>query len=228
MDFRRIPSSHSATEPVPYTVSGELVPVLEFELDDTGDIYFEHYVLLYKQPSVRLAAAMPKGALRRAIGKMPVLLARATGNGRLALSRDGAGQVVGIPVQAGSSLAVREHQFLAATGSLAYGFSRVRGISNLLFGGSGFFVDQFSAERTDGTVWLHAYGNLTEVLLGPGEVLEVEPGGWCYKDASVRMSTSVLNLAAGIFASQSFTVNRFEGPGRLGIQSMTVYMPTEE
>lgn len=213
---------------VDYRVTGELVPILEFDLTGHEEIYFEHHVLLYREPSVGLKAAIPKGSLKRLIGKMPVIMARAAGRGRVALSRDGAGQVMGVAVLAGQELDVREHQFLAATGNMSYGFSRIRGISNLLFGGTGFFVDQFGARHSDGIVWIHAYGNLVEVQLDPGDVLDVEPGGWCYKDRSVKMDTVPINVTAGLFSSLSFTLNRFHGPGRLGIQSMTVYLPTEE
>ena len=55
-----------------------------------------------------------------------------------------------------------------------------------------------------------------------------QPGGWLYKDASVRMETVRQNLAAGIFASAgAFTFNRFSGPGRLGLQSMYLHLPTD-
>lgn len=214
--------------PVAYSVHGSLVPVLEFQIDERTKVFFEHYVLLYREPGVALTAAMPRGALRRAIGKMPIILAAASGSGKLGLSRDGPGQVLGVTVQDGSALDVREHQFLAATANMAYGYTRVRGVANLLFGGSGFFIDQFTAHGGPGVVWLHAYGNFTEVVLGADENLDVEPGGWVYKDHAMRMQTVPVNISAGLLASQSFVLNRFHGPGRLGIQSMSVYLPSEE
>lgn len=229
MEMRHVPTRADDTAAaVPHRITGELVPVLEFELNGAGSVYFEHYILLYKSPSVRLGAAMPRGALKRVLGKMPVFLARAEGEGLLAVSRDGPGQVFGVGIPAGGALEVREHQFLAASGGLGYGFSRVRGVANLLFGGSGFFVDRFTAGREPGTLWLHAYGNLVEVTLGAGEAFDVEPGAWCYKDAGVHMQTVPINVAAGLLSSHHLLLNRFTGPGRVGIQSMSVYLPSEE
>jgi len=43
---------------------------------------------------------------------------------------------------------VREHQVLAATDNIDYTFERVRGFANLLFGGSGFFIDKFIGVRS--------------------------------------------------------------------------------
>ncbi|AEJ40080.1 hypothetical protein TPY_1900 [Sulfobacillus acidophilus TPY] len=230
MDFRHIPGDQGLYPDavVPYTVTGELVPILDFALEKSHAVYFEHYILLYREPSVKLTAGMPKGAFKRLIGQMPVILAKAEGPGHLAVSRDGPGAVVGIPLSPGQRLDVREHQFLAASATIRYTFTRVRGIANLLWGGSGYFMDSFEADRQAGIVWIHVYGNLTEVTLGPRDVLDVEPGAWCYKDASVRMTTVPVNIATGLFASTSFTLNRFQGPGRLGIQSLAVHLATDE
>lgn len=212
---------------VPFRIRGGIAPVVEWQMDGSFALYFEHYVLMYRDPSIGISGSVPKGAMKRVIGKMPIVLARAQGHGRLALGRSAPGEIVGVPIAAGQTLEVREHQFLAATDSLSYGFNRVRGISNLLFGGNGFFVDTFHAARDPGSVWIHAHGNLIEVELGEGEQLDVEPSRWCYKDPSVKMSTVPINISAGLFASSSFMLNRFTGPGRLGLQSMTVYLDTE-
>lgn len=64
------------------------------------------------------------------------------------------------------------------------------------------------------------------MVLGPGEAIDVEPGGWIYKDPTVSMQTIAQSLSSGIFGSAaSFAFNRFVGPGRLGVQSM--YVPLE-
>ena len=68
-----------------------------------------------------------------------------------------------------------------------------------------------------------------EVTLGPGEQIDIEPGGWVYKDRSVQMVTQRQNLKSGLFASAgSMMWNRFVGPGRVGLQSMYLHMPTAE
>lgn len=214
--------------PIEYRITGTVVPALELMMDGRNDVYFEHFVLLYREPSVVFKMGLPRGAIKRMIGKMPVWMVRAKGTGRMALSRDGAGQIVGINVEAGQSLFVREHQFLAASGSMSYSFARIRGISNLLLGGTGFFVDRFNADSGPGVVWVHGYGNITEVWLDKDDMLDVEPGAWCYRDQTVGMSTVPVNLATGLLASTSFTLNRFRGPGRLGIQTMASQVVSSE
>lgn len=210
----------------PYRIEGELVPVLTVTVGQMP-IYFEHYVLLWKNPMVTIGLKPLKGLGRRILAGMPILMTQAMGPGDIAFSRDDAGHIFPIHLQPGQEIDVREHQFLAATDNVEYTFQRVKGISNVLFGGNGFFIDRFIGTSGDGVVWIHGYGNVFELLLGPGEAIDVEPGGWVYKDPSVQMQTTVQPLATGFLASaSSFTFNRFIGPGRLGIQSMYVHFET--
>ena len=98
----------------------------------------------------------------------------------------------------------------------------------MLFGGTGFFIDKFRGGPGDGILWLHGYGNVFELELPPSAAIEVEPGGWLYKEASVQMETNIQRLSSGLFGSMNFITNRFTGPGRIAIQSMYMHMPTAE
>jgi len=213
---------------VTYHLDGELVPVLTVSVAPDQPVYFEHHIMLWKHPAVDIRIRAMKGALKRMIAGMQIFVTEAVGQGQIAFSRDGAGHIFGMHLKDGQELHVREHQFLAATKSIEYTFERVRGIGTMLFGGTGFFIDKFHARGGDGILWLHGYGNVFEKVLAPGEMIDVEPGGWLYKDPSVQMSTNVQRLATGIFGSMNFITNRCAGPGRVGIQSMYLHMPTAE
>jgi len=105
---------------------------------------------------------------------------------------------------------VREHQFIAATDNLDYTFERVKGIRNMLLGGSGFFIDKFRATEGDALVWLHGHGNVFQVELGPGEQLDVEAGGWLFKDPTVKLEAVSMGLKTGMFGGGGkLTWNRF-------------------
>ena len=213
---------------VTYHIDGELVPVLSVDVSHMP-IYFEHHILLWKNPAVRISLKALKGAFKRMMAGMQIFVTEASGPGIIAFSRDGAGHIVPIHLKAGEELHVREHQFLAATGSVDYSFERVKGLASMLFGQSGFFIDKFRGHEGDGVLWLHGYGNVFEKVLAAGEQIDVEPGGWLYKDPTVKMDTVVDRLTSGMFgAAVNFVVNRFTGPGRIGIQSMYLHMPSEE
>ena len=212
---------------VTYHIEGELVPVLQIELHALP-VYFEHHILLWKDPTVEITIKPLQGAFKRAIAGMPILMTQAKGPGRIAFSRDGAGHVFPIHLAAHQSIDVREHQFLAATDNVEYTFTRVKGVANMLFGGTGFFIDTFNCQHHEGIVWLHGYGNVFEIQLAAGEQMDIEPGGWIYKDKTVGMETVLQKLSTGLFASAGgLTWNRFTGPGRVGLQSMYYHLVSE-
>lgn len=217
-------ASHEAFAGVAYQVDGELVPALHVQLGDVP-VYFEHHVLLWKEPRVAIGLKSLKGAFKRMLSGMPIFMTEAQGPGHISFSRDGAGHIFGMHLTAGQALDVREHQFLAATEGVDFTFKRVRGFASLLLGGSGFFIDTFSCPQGEGIVWLHGYGNVFEVTLQAGQQIDVEPGGWIYQDCSVRMETVWVSLTTGLLGGSNFAMNRFTGPGRVGIQSMYVHMP---
>lgn len=212
---------------VVYRVEGELVPVLHMTLDGSVPVYFEHHVVLWKDPGLDIGVKAVKGALKRMVAGMQIFMTEAAGPGEIAFSRDDPGHLLPLHLHPGQSVLVREHQFLAATANLEYGFQRVKGVGSMLFGSSGFFVDIFRAQNHEGVLWLHGYGNVFEKSLGPGESIDVEPGGWIYRDESVQMTQRLYGLRTGILGgSGNLVFNQFTGPGRVGIQSAYVHLPT--
>lgn len=206
------------------TIEGELVPVATVNMKiSSKPIFFEHHILLWREPAVEITSRILKGIGKRMLAGLPVVITQAQGNGRIAFSRDAAGQLVFIELSLGEELHVREHQFLFATNDVEYSFFRVKGISNLMFGGTGFFIDSF---RGPGLLALHGYGNVLERELAPGEQIDVEPGAFLYKQASVKMDTIKLGLRTGLLAGTNIFLNRFTGPGKIGIQSMTFHLYT--
>ncbi len=220
------------------SIDGELVPVVDIMLGNQMPIYFEHHILLWKHPGVQIGFKSIKGAARRFFAGLQIFISEAQGPGNISFSRDSVGQIVALRLQPGQLVEVREHQFLVATGNVDYGFTFVQGAANILFSRTGLFVDQFTARGGEGLVLLHGYGNVFEKVLAPGEALDVEPGAWLWKDPSVQMTTTTvagsqrgggfLGAIGGFMAGSSIILNRFIGPGRIGIQSMTYHPPAAE
>ena len=219
-------------------VEGELVPVVDVELGRGLSIYFEHHILLWKQPNVTLGFMSIQNAAKRFFAGLQIFISTAQGPGNVSFSREAPGQIVALRLQPGQAVDVREHQFLLATANVDYNFYWQQGLANVLFARTGLFIDRFTGTNAEGIVLLHGYGNVFEKTLVAGEMLDVEPGGWLWKDANVRMDTvSVLQSGGGgglmgalgaFVGGAALTLNRFYGPGRVGIQSMTYHEPQLE
>lgn len=208
-------------------VEGEVVPVAEMALAQGDAVYFEHHVLLWKDPTVPMTVMQLPGGVKRMLAGMPFIISVAQGPGRIAFSRDATGEVVVLPLHPGMELDVREHAFLLASHNVAYSFERIKGLRNILFGGQGMFMDRFVTSNTPGLLILHGYGNVFERTLKSGESILIEPGAFLYKDSSVQMNVQMQQLSTGLFGGTAMSLAQMAGPGRVGIQSMYVHHATE-
>src|SRR5437867_8020933 len=78
---------------VRYHIEGELVPVLHIELGTTP-IYFEHHILLWKDPAVEVGVKSISGAFKRMLAGMPIFMTETRGAGRIGFRRDVAGHIL--------------------------------------------------------------------------------------------------------------------------------------
>jgi uncharacterized protein (AIM24 family) len=238
-----VPEIHNPDEPIilgdmSIRIEGGLVPVVDVELGQSQSVYFEHHILLWKHPNVRLGMKGVKGAVKRMFAGLQIFISEAHGPGNIAFSREATGQVVALTIQPGQQIDVREHQFLLASSNLDYGFYFQKTIANVLFSRTGLFIDTFTAPNAPGILMIHGYGNVFTKTLAAGESIDVEPGAWVWKDSSVQLNTvtalqstgggGLLGALGSMVGGFSFVLNRFTGPGRLGIQSMTYHPPTAE
>jgi uncharacterized protein (AIM24 family) len=205
---------------VTYHVRGQLVPELQLELSGQP-VMFEHHVLLWKEPGVQIELRKLSGGVKRKIAGLDFFVTKAVGPGRIAFSRDWTGQIIPLHLAQGEGLNVREHAYVAATDNVDYSYERVQGLRNMLMGGSGLFIDNFHAGHGDAIVWVHGQGNVFTVTLDAGEQIDVEAGGWLYKDTSVKLESFSIGLKTGFMGGGGkLTWNRFTGPGTLAIQTM--------
>jgi uncharacterized protein (AIM24 family) len=201
---------------VQFKISGPSVPVLEIQIDQM-QVYFEHHVVLWRSAGLDIKLLPAAGGYNRLIAGMPIYITQTEGRGRIAFSRDAVGEIIPIHLQPGASIDVHRDQFLAATVNVRYAWQYIEPQSQSAWG---TMIDTFWAEEP-GMLWLNGYGNMYEVMLQPGEVIEVERGGWVYKDRSVGVELFWQSFRTGWFGGGgSLAWVRLTGPGRVGIQSM--------
>jgi hypothetical protein len=114
-DMARIQCGHSSVQ-----IEGTMVPVADFALAQGDGVYFPHHELLWKEPAVNVTQRSLAGAWKRMLAGLPVRMLDAVGPGRIAFSRDAAGETLAVPLHPGLSVDVREHLFMVATHSVTY------------------------------------------------------------------------------------------------------------
>ena len=80
-------------------IEGELVPVVDVELGGRENVYFEHHVLLWKEPQVSIGLKPLKGAVKRMFAGLQIFVTQAAGPGNISFSRDAPGQIVALQLQ---------------------------------------------------------------------------------------------------------------------------------
>jgi len=177
-----------------YQLDGTVVPVAEADLGAGESAFFEHHAMLWKDFTVAMTVRDTPGGANRILAGMPFVLSEAHGAGRVSFSRDAPGELIILPIDPGVELDAREHAMLVASGNLSYTYEKVQGLKAILSAGTGMYLDRFVAQEATGLLVLHGYGNVLERTLGEGETIQVEPGGFLYKDAAVTMAISTISL----------------------------------
>lgn len=219
-------------------IEGTLLPAADFALAQGDWLYFSHHHLLWADPSAQLDRMSLKGAWKRMMGGLPLVMMTGRGPGHIALAGTHAGDIVVLPLAHNQRIWVHEHRFLVASGNISYDWAN----NNVWFVTGtgddrkthyplGMFGDIFTAQAGPGLLLLHSPGNTFIRDLAPGQSLLIKPSALLYRDLSV---TAHLHLeyphTRGLGWWRSFSYRsiwlRLTGPGRVAVQS--VYVPEEE
>ena len=211
-------------------IEGKFVPVADFNLAAGDGVYFAHHLMLWKDDHAQISAMSLKGAWKRLFAGMPLVMAQATGPGKIAFSKDKPGELIAIPLDAGKAVDVREHVFMIATHSVAYDWFN----TNIWFRTRedkntethypiGMFMDRFTAGNGAGLLLLHGAGNVFVRDLAAGQSILIKPTSFLFKDPTVQMNLH-FEHPAGTWRSWRSWGNRYlwlrlTGPGRVAVQS---------
>ena len=108
---------------------------------------------------------------------------------------------------------------LLASAGLTFSFEKIQGMKSVLALGSGMYLDRFVAQEAPGLLVLHGYGNVLQRELAAGESIQVEPGGFLYKDASVTMEIATEKLG-GAAAEANQGVQAAKGMATRGLAGL--------
>jgi uncharacterized protein (AIM24 family) len=214
-------------------IEGKYVPVADFKLAAGDGVYFTHHLLLWKDEQVQISNMPLAKGWKRMFAGLPLIMTQAHGPGRIAFSKDSAGELIALPLEAGQSVDVREHVFMIATHEVAYDwfqtgiwFTTQNGKDTETHYPIGMFMDRFAASSAPGLLLLHGNGNVFVRNLQPGQSIAIKPTSLLFKDPSVRMNLHLEypGLMYGAFQPWGRWSNRYvwlhlHGPGRVAVQS---------
>ena len=179
---------------VTYHLDGELVPVLTVELRPDGS------VLRAPHPAVEASVGVDRRAADEGRDE-------AHARGHAGVRHRGVGARAdrlqprrrrphrADPLSAGQELHVREHQFLAATDERRLHVRAREGRREHAVRRHGLLHRQVPQPQARGFSGCTATATSSRRCCAPGESIDVEPGGWLYKDPRVQMETNISRLS---------------------------------
>lgn len=200
-------------------IDGTIVPVADVQLGPGESVFFEHHAMLWKEDDTAMSVMDAPGGAKRLLGTLPFVLSVATGPGRVSCSRDAPGELVVLPIDPGQEFDVREHAMLLATSSLTYSFEKLSDFKATMAVGSGMYLERFVAAGEPGLLLLHGYGNVLDRTLADGETVEVEPGGFLYKESTVSMELASYKMQPEGTSSATQTAKGLASRGLAGLRA---------
>jgi uncharacterized protein (AIM24 family) len=214
-------------------IEGKYVPVADFNLAAGDGVYFTHHLLLWKDDKIQVSNMPLAKGWKRLFAGLPLIMTKADGPGRIAFSKDTAGELIALPLEIGQSIDVREHVFMIGTHSVAYDwfqsgiwFTTRNGKDTETHYPIGMFMDRFTAAQAPGLLLLHGQGNVFVRNLGAAQSIFIKPTALLFKDPSVRMNLH-FEFPGAMYGnyqpwgrwSNRYAFLQLHGPGRVAVQS---------
>ncbi|ULH17097.1 TIGR00266 family protein (plasmid) [Deinococcus sp. KNUC1210] len=207
-----------------YRIFGTVQPTLIVDVDSRHNMISDAGGMSWMSASVEMTTGAPGGllaGLARMVsgGTLFMITFNTRTEGQIAFAADFPGKIVPMELDAGESIIMHKHAFLASEASVQLAVTFTRRFGAGLVGGDGFVLQKVTGP---GMAFAELDGDAIEYNLQVGETLLVEPGHLAMFDPSVnfdiQMMKGIRNL---IFSGEALFFARLQGPGRVWLNSMT-------
>ncbi len=204
------------------TIEGQLAPYAEIHLD-RGEILFTEPQTVMAVSGAKVTTSIAGGlsaGIMRVMGGASPFLIEVHGPGTVSLSRGATGKIVALDCAKGSLLLQRQ-AFLFAPGAVHLTVQGPTSLGSLLdrVGHLSPFVLEAKGE---GQVWVFAWGDTQEMILGAGESIDVAPGRIVAIDQTVSLKARPAGWKNTLLGGMGLTLATLTGPGRVLLQTRDV------
>jgi uncharacterized protein (TIGR00266 family) len=210
-----------------YQIQGGNLPLANIELQPGEKVYADAGTMVYMTGNTTMGAKARGGVMkslaRSMLTKEDIFLTEFTTSGApglVSLAGPVPGSIIGKEVTPQHTIMAQKGAFLAADDHVELSTAFQRKLAAGFFGGEGFIIQKFTGQ---GTVLLHAAGDIVEMDLQPGQNIRVDTGCVVCWDETV---TYDIQKAGGIktmvFGGEGLFLASLTGPGNVVLQSMSI------
>lgn len=206
-----------------YEIRGTVLQILDVHLQAGEAVYTESGGMAWMRGEVDMETGTRGGALRaigRVLGGESLFMTtyRARGEASVTFTPETVGKVVAMELGEGQSLICAKDSFMCAADGVQLDTFFKPKLGAGLFGGMGFILQKVTGP---GPAFLEISGEVTELALGPGEVVKVDPGHIAFFEPSVQHDIQtikgVMNWLGG---GEGLFLATLTGPGKVWLRSM--------
>jgi len=209
---------------VPYKISGTTLQVLTLELQPGQVIYSESGGMSWMSGNVEMKTHTGGGLgklVKRAFSGESLFITDFfvnSGTGTVAFASEFPGKIIPFGLAAGQSLILQKDAFMCAEKSVDLDIHFRRRLGAGFFGGEGFIMQMATGP---GLVFAELDGEVVEIELGPGQVLQVDTGHVAIIEPTVDFDVSMVKGFRNILlGGEGLFLAKLTGPGKVWLQTM--------
>ena len=223
-----------------YQITGHVMETLDIHLKKGESVYTESGGMAWMRGQIQMDTNT-KGGVVAGLGRMlageSLFMTTYTCRGRdglITFAPEITGKILDMKLASGQSLICQKDAFMCAEDSVKLEIHFKKRLGAGMFGGEGFILQKVTGP---GMVFLEIPGEVREVQLAAGEVIQVDPGHIALFEPTVDYDISrVKGLTNIFFSGEGLFLAKLTGPGKIWLQSLPLanlaaklsrYMPSK-
>jgi len=223
-----------------YQITGHVMETLDIHLKKGESVYTESGGMAWMRGQIQMDTNT-KGGVVAGLGRMlageSLFMTTYTCQSRdgfITFAPEITGKILDMNLASGQSLICQKDAFMCAEDSVKLEIHFKKRLGAGMFGGEGFILQKVTGP---GMVFLEIPGEVREVQLSAGEVIQVDPGHIALFEPTVDYDISrVKGLTNIFFSGEGLFLAKLTGPGKIWLQSLPLanlaaklsrYMPSK-
>ena len=208
-----------------YTITGSNLQFVNVQIQPGDKLMSGAGAMVTMSGNVEMKSKMEGGfmaGLKRSLTGSSFMLVNYTvsnGPGTVSLAGKAPGKILDLDMSKGTWIC-QKTAYLCSEDSVNLDIAFQKKLGSIFFGGEGFVLQKLSGT---GMAFIHACGDFNVVDLAPGQVLKVSTSNAVAWEEGVKYDIASTGLKNAIFSGEGVFVTTLTGPGKVVIQSMTLY-----
>jgi uncharacterized protein (TIGR00266 family) len=207
-----------------YQINGIVMETLDIHLKKGESVYTESGGMAWMRGGFDMTTST-RGGLGAGLGRMlageSLFMTSYTcmsPDGLITFTPEFPGKVLAFALEAEQSLICQKDAFMCAEESVSMAMHFRKKLGAGLFGGEGFILQKITGP---GTAFIEIPGEVQEIDLGSGDLLQVDPGHLAVFEPSVNYDiTTVKGIKNVLFSGEGLFLATLQGPGKVWLQTL--------